>query len=526
MSKPVVLFLCTHNSCRSQIAEGLAKSFYGNNVIVRSAGSEPANQVNEKAIQVLEEINIDISTQSPKLVVDSLSDIPDEVEIEYLIVLCSSDGQTCPMLPKGRKVKNRIFQYFDDPSQIIPEGVDELYHYRRVRDEIERFISTLTFANNSDGISFFEKYLSVWVLICMIIGSLIGYFVPNSVDVLKNAELFQISIPLAVLLWVMIFPMLLQIDLYAIITAIKNPGPIFLTTFINFGIQPFVMYGISLLFFHHIYKSIITKELADEYLVGCILLGGAPCTAMVFVWSLLVGGNAGYTLMQVAVNDVFLLVFYLPTMLLLLDASSIHLPYKTIAFSIGLFLVAPLILASLFRIYLLQKGGKLLLEKVMNYLKPVTTIGLLSTLILIFVYQGQKIGQKPLDILLIMIPLSIQTFVIFGLTFAFGFLICLDYHVLCPASMISTSNFFELAVAIAISIYGPDSGASLATVVGVLVEVPTMLLLVWICKQSKIFIDKRCESCDEKCPMLRDISQCKKMNRYSVSSMKPELEII
>lgn len=359
-----------------------------------------------------------------------------------------------------------------------------------------------------DGISFFERYLTVWVLICMVIGALIGYYQPGIVDALKEAEIYKISIPIAVLLWVMIFPMLLQIDFNAVFHAITNPGPIVLTTLVNFGVQPFTMYIVALVFFRYIYSSYIPRDLADEYLAGCVLLGGAPCTAMVFVWSVLVGGNPGYTLVQIAVNDGVMLVLYLPTMLLLLEASSIPIPYDTIAISVCFFIAIPLFLAILVRHMLLQHGGQPLLDKTIHTLKPVCTIGLLSTLILIFIYQGETIGEKPIHILLIIIPLALQTFIIFALTFWLGFTVCIEFEVLAPASLISTSNFFELAVAIAISIYGPDSGASLATVVGVLVEVPLMLFLVQVCKKLHPAVNKRCAECDEKCKALRDFATC------------------
>jgi ACR3 family arsenite transporter len=520
MSKPKVLFLCTHNSCRSQIAEGLMKHIYGDNVEVASAGSSPAHFVNGSAIQVLKEIDIDISQNFPKTTREVFVD---DDTIDYVITLCSNDGIGCPLI-SGRTVLNYVHHIFDDPSAMPAEGEDGLDNYRRVRREIEDFLRNLPIGDVSepsviensvalpenDGISFFERYLTVWVLLCMVIGTLIGYFQPSSVNALKQAEVYKISIPIAVLLWVMIFPMLLQIDFSAVYSAITNPGPIVLTTLVNFGIQPFTMYVVALIFFRYIYSTVIPRDLADEYLAGCILLGGAPCTAMVFVWSVLVGGDPGYTIVQVAVNDGMMLILYLPTMLLLLQASSIPLPYETIAISVCFFIAIPLLLAVIVRKMLLKYGKEPLLEKTIHTLKPVCTIGLLSTLILIFIYQGETIGEKPIHILLIIIPLSIQTFIIFGLTFWLGFTVCMDYTVLAPASLISTSNFFELAVAIAISIYGPDSGASLATVVGVLVEVPTMLFLVYICKQLRPTVQKRCDECDEKCQRLRNFATCKR----------------
>jgi ACR3 family arsenite transporter len=552
MDKPYktkVLFLGTHNSCRSQMAEGLMKQLYGESVIVSSAGSCPGNCVNESAILVLRENNIDITQNFPKSTQEVFID---EDTIDYVITLCSNEGDGCPRIA-GRKVLNYIHQLFDDPSALPAVGDDGLDNFRRVREEIKSFLLTLPIpmkqeegkeegnednisdpfsVDNSllpiepspikenEGISFFERYLTIWVLLCMIIGTLIGYFQPSIVQNLKQAEIYTISIPIAILLWIMIFPMLLQIDFQVIYQAISNPGPIFLTTFINFAIQPFTMYIIALLFFRYFYSNIISEELANEYLIGCILLGGAPCTAMVFVWSVLVNGDPGYTIVQVAANDGVMLLLYLPTMMLLLNASSIPIPYKTIAISVCFFLAIPLLLAIFVRKVILTYRNEDTLKKTINFLKPVCPIGLLSTLILIFIYQGETIGNKPIHILLIIIPLSIQTFIIFGLSFWLGYSVCMDFNVLAPASLISTSNFFELAVAIAISIYGPDSGASLATVVGVLVEVPTMLFLVYICKKIRPIVEKRCEECDEKCSRLRDFARCKKKNVNSFTPIK------
>lgn len=533
---PVVVFLCVHNSCRSQMAEGMMTKLYGEQrVTVFSAGSEPGDMINLDAMTVLTEKGIDVSHHGPK----HMDDIPVDC-VDLVVTLCSNDGKQCPIFTDKTVIKH-IHHEFDDPSRISRQGEDGLQEFRRVRDEIESFIRTLypfllleeQHLSSSDEIvaasvsatlssanvisspviadakiSFFEKYLSIWVLVCMVAGSVIGYFAPEAGTSLKKAEVYGTSIPIAVLLWVMIFPMLLQIDFVAFLSAIKNPGPIILTTSINFGIQPFLMYAVALIFFRYIYASIIPSDLAREYLAGCILLGGAPCAAMVFVWSLLVGGNAGYTLMQVAVNDVLVLVLYLPTMLLLLNASSIPIPYELIAVSVALFIVAPLMMSVTVRHFALRNGGEENLNRIIDWFKPVTTVGLLATLILIFIYQGRTIGDKPLHIVLIAVPLTIQTFAIFFLTYWLGYMACMEPDVLAPASLISTSNFFELAVAIAISVYGADSGASLATVVGVLVEVPTMLVLVQVCKHLRPYAERRNRDCDEKCKALRDFGSC------------------
>lgn len=520
---PVVVFLCTHNSCRSQMAEGLVREIYGDSVSVFSGGSDPSSTINHWAVVAMKERGIDISHHVPK----NMDDI-DVESVDLVVTLCSNASETCPR-NLNKIILKQVHHEFDDPSHAVDGTNDNMNEFRRVRDEIEVFVRTLFPDRLPDHpqlpmqldephdaeISFFEKYLSIWVLICMVTGSLIGYFVPDAGVQLKKAEVYHTSVPIAVLLWVMIFPMLLQIDFAAFMSAAKNPGPIVLTTTVNFGIQPFLMYVIALIFFRFIYAAVIPADLANEYLAGCILLGGAPCTAMVFVWSLLVGGNAGYTLMQVAVNDVLVLILYLPTMLLLLNASSIPIPYETIAVSVGLFIVAPLIMSILVRQLSLKYGGEERLNAVIEWFKPVTTMGLLATLVLIFIYQGRTIGNKPLHILLITIPLTIQTVAIFALTYYLGFMVCMESSVLAPAALISTSNFFELAVAIAISVYGADSGASLATVVGVLVEVPTMLVLVKVCKRLEPLVVQRGLECETKCKALREFGTCRRCVKQS-----------
>jgi ACR3 family arsenite transporter len=262
------------------------------------------------------------------------------------------------------------------------------------------------------------------------------------------------------------------------------------------------MYAIALLFFRVFYVDVIPEAgLRDSYIAGCILLAGAPCTAMVFVWSLLVGGDGGYTLVQVAFNDLLLLVLYVPTAGLLLGVSNISLPWDVIALSVTLFIVAPLALAAALRTLILRTRGEAFLrDRVVEPFKPVTMAALLGTLVLVFIFQGRTIGEKPLPIVLLVVPIMLQTVIIFGITYAAGYFSCMDHKRLAPAAMIATSNFFELAVAVAISLYGLDSGAALATVVGVLVEVPVMLLLVRLCMWMKPALERRAARCDEVCP--------------------------
>ena len=330
-------------------------------------------------------------------------------------------------------------------------------------------------------ISFFERNLTFWVLICMVIGVLIGRFIPAIPEALGELEFYNVSIPTTILLWIMIYPMMLKIDFNSIKNIKNNPKGLFITWIANWIIKPFTMYLIAKLFFFEIYKNIINESLASEYLAGAVLLGAAPCTAMVFVWSKLTRGDSAYTLVQVASNDLILLLAYIPIVSFLLKRGNINIPWGTLLLSIVLFIVVPLILSIITRRYIIKNKGEDYLNNVfIPSFDKYTMVGLLLTLIIIFSFQGMKIIDQPLNIALIAVPLILQTFLIFALTFGMAYLAKLPYSIAAPCGMIGASNFFELAVAVAISLFGLSSGATLATVVGVLVEVPVMLLLVRI----------------------------------------------
>jgi len=352
----------------------------------------------------------------------------------------------------------------------------------------------------SDGIGFFEKYLSAWVLFCMVIGGLIGAYRTEVPRALSQVQFNEINAIAAVFLWLMILPMLVQIDFTSLKQVGKNPGAICLTTVINYLVKPFTMYAFAILFFRVFYvHTIPDTKLRDSYIAGLILLAGAPCTAMVFVWSTLVNGDGAYTLIQVAFNDVLMLGIYVPTVSLLIGVSNIPLPWLTIIYAILLFIVAPMALAVTIRLIVLKYYDLEYLNILVERFKPITVICLLLTLILTFIFQGEKISQKPLDIVLIAIPITIQCILNFFIAYSLGYSLCIPHSRLAPASMIATSNFFELAVAVAMSVYGLDSGAALATVVGVLVEVPVMLLLVRLCEYLRPALDKRVGICDQVC---------------------------
>lgn len=336
------------------------------------------------------------------------------------------------------------------------------------------------------GIGFFEKFLTVWVLLCMGAGILIGKFIPGFGNFMSKLEVANVNIPIAILIWLMIFPMMLKIDFTSIKQVRKQPKGLFLTWTVNWLIKPFTMFGIASLFFYVVFKNIIPAELAKDYLAGAVLLGAAPCTAMVFVWSSMTKGNPAYTLVQVATNDLLILALFVPIVGLLLGVGGFFIPWGTLFLSIGLFVVVPLVLASITRYIIVKKKDVEFLEqKVIKKFSPVTTIGLLLTLVIIFSMQAQLIIDNPLHILLIAVPLVLQTFLIFFIAYLGAKLLKLPFDIAAPAGMIGASNFFELAVAVAIALFPLNPGVSLATIVGVLVEVPVMLILVKIANRTK-----------------------------------------
>lgn len=339
---------------------------------------------------------------------------------------------------------------------------------------------------NKSSIGFFQKYLSVWVLLCMAAGVAIGYFLPSVSKFLSSLEVASVNIPIAVLIWLMIFPMMLKIDFSSVKQVGKQPKGLFLTWVVNWLIKPFTMFGIAYLFFYVIFGKIISADLAKDYLAGAVLLGAAPCTAMVFVWSSLTKGNPAYTLVQVATNDLIILVAFVPIVALLLGVGGFTIPWGTLLLSVALFVVVPLVLAIITRTAVVKKkGAEYLEERVIPKFSPFTTIGLIVMLVLLFTMQAEIIVQNPLHILLIAVPLVLQTFFIFGISFFAAKLMKLPFDIAAPAGFIGASNFFELSVAVAISLFPLNPGVSLATVVGVLTEVPIMLILVKIANANK-----------------------------------------
>jgi ACR3 family arsenite transporter len=333
--------------------------------------------------------------------------------------------------------------------------------------------------NSERKIGFFEKYLSLWVALCIAAGIGIGHFTGDSIQVLSKMEVFRVNIPVAVLIWLMIYPMMLQIDFTSLRHVGKRPKGIILTVVVNWLIKPFTMAFFAWIFFSKIYAAFIHPDMAGEYIAGAILLGAAPCTAMVFVWSYLTNGDPNYTLVQVSVNDLIILVAFIPIVGLLLGITHVRIPYDTLVASVIIFVVVPLVAGYVTnRLLVKSRGQEWFTSVFLPKLKPVSILALLTTLVLLFAFQGSNILEKPLIILLVAVPLVLQTYFIFFITWFAGRKMKLAHPVCAPAALIGASNFFELAVAVAISLFGLDSPAALVTVVGVLVEVPVMLSLV------------------------------------------------
>ncbi|MCZ4283940.1 MULTISPECIES: ACR3 family arsenite efflux transporter [Marinobacter] len=343
-----------------------------------------------------------------------------------------------------------------------------------------------TTEDSGGGMDLFGKYLSVWVALAIIAGVTLGQLAPTVPETLSRFEYAQVSIPIAILIWAMIFPMMAQIDFSAVVGVRKEPKGLAITTIVNWLIKPFTMFAIAWSFLMVVFEPLIAPELASEYLAGAILLGAAPCTAMVFVWSYLTKGDAAYTLVQVSLNDIIMLFAFAPVVVFLLGISDIQVPWNTVILSVVLYIVIPLTAGYLTRRALIAKRGQGWYDEVfMKRLGPVTPAALIVTLVLLFAFQGEVILNNPLHIVLIAVPLIVQTFLIFFLAYGWARLWKVRHCIAAPGAMIGASNFFELAVAAAIALFGLQSGAALATVVGVLVEVPLMLVLVRIANQTR-----------------------------------------
>lgn len=335
----------------------------------------------------------------------------------------------------------------------------------------------------------FERFLSLWVALSIVAGVILGNIVPNLFTQIAAIEYAHVNLVVAVLIWLMIYPMMIQVDFGSLKDIGRKPKGLILTLVVNWLIKPFSMALLGWLFFRVLFVDWVDPQSAGEYIAGMILLGVAPCTAMVFVWSHLTKGDPNYTLVQVSINDIIMIFAFAPITAFLLGISDIHVPWDTLLISVALYVVLPLLVGAITRRYLDRSGQDSRLANFVSALKPWSIIGLLATVVLLFGFQAQTIIAKPTIIVLIAIPLLIQTYGIFAVAYIAAKQMKLPHNVAAPACMIGTSNFFELAVAVAISLFGLHSGAALATVVGVLVEVPVMLSLVWFANRTRHWFD-------------------------------------
>ena len=339
-------------------------------------------------------------------------------------------------------------------------------------------------------LNLFERYLSAWVGLCMLVGVLIGKALPDAIDGLRRMEFgagSQINIPIAVLIWLMIIPMMMKVDFASIRDVGKKPKGLLVTLFVNWLVKPFSMALIAWLFFRFLFSAWIAPADADQYIAGCIILAAAPCTAMVFVWSYLTDGDPAYTLVQVSINDLIMLFLFAPIVRFLVNgASSLHVPFEVLLYAVGIFIVIPLAAGSALRAWFIRAHGVEWFEKsLLPRFAPVSMVALLATLVLIFAFQADNITGKPFHVVLIAVPILLQVYFNSSLTYGLMRLFRVRHAVAAPGALIGASNFFELAVATAIALFGPGSGAALATVVGVLIEVPVMLSVCSFCNRTR-----------------------------------------
>jgi ACR3 family arsenite transporter len=459
------------------MAEGFAHARGGSRIEAYSAGSRPSGQVNPRAIAFMRERGIDLTQQSSK----GLDDLP--AGVQWDVVVTMGCGDACPHLP----AKTRLDWELPDPKALSDDD------FRRVRDRIESLVAGVLGAVEPPArkrLNIFERYLSLWVALCMVIGVGTGKLLPGFVGAIRDLEFGEgsrINVAIAVLIWLMVYPMMLKVDFGSLLGVRRRPGGLLVTLFVNWIVKPFSMAFLGWVFFKHLFLPWIGPELADQYVAGVIILAAAPCTAMVFVWSYLTDGDPAYTLVQVSLNDLIMLVLFAPIVgFLVAGASGLHVPFLVLLYSVVAFIVIPLVLGSLSRLFLIRARGRAWFESVyLPFFHPITTVALLATLVLIFAFQSDNLTRHFAHVLLIAVPILIQVYFNSGLAYGLMRLFKIPHSVAAPGALIGASNFFELAVAVAITLFGADSGAALATVVGVLVEVPVMLSVCAFCNRTR-----------------------------------------
>ena len=494
-----VLFLCTGNSCRSILAEATFNHLAPPGWRAMSAGSHPTGTVHPGSLAILGREGIPTTGYHSK----SWDDLP--VAPDIVITVCgNAAGETCPAY-LGPAL--RAHWGVEDPAHATGSDaeIDAAFvtAYRILRARIEAFLALPPESLLRDRVkarreldriggtpataplSTFERYLTLWVALCIVAGVVVGQLLPGPVQALGGMEVARVNLPVGALIWVMIVPMLLRIDLAALGQVRRHLRGIGVTLFVNWAVKPFSMALLAWIFIRHVFAPWLPAGQLDSYVAGLILLAAAPCTAMVFVWSRLTNGNPYFTLSQVALNDTIMIFAFAPIVALLLGISSITVPWTTLLTSVGMYIVVPVIAAQLLRSRILRRGGETALDAVLARIGPWSISALLLTLVLLFAFQGTQILRQPLIIAMLAVPILIQVFFNSGLAYLLNRAVGEKHDVACPSALIGASNFFELAVAAAISIFGFESGAALATVVGVLIEVPVMLVVVRIVNRSK-----------------------------------------